>query len=143
MSKQTNKQIEINNKEAEANFLRPDNNDDNSIFAEEGQLCCDVYQNEKNIIIKSTIAGVEPKNLHISVSNDMLTIRGWRENTDNIKEEDYFCKECYWGTFSRSIVLPQEVNPNKTTASIKNGVLTINMPKKYKSTNIKIKSFDE
>lgn len=108
-------------------------------FTGEGQLSCDVYQDEDNIIVKSTIAGVEPQNLDISVSNDLLTIRGFREMDEKITTEDFYCRECYWGAFSRSIVLPQEVDQNKTKATLKNGVLTVKLPKKYKTTSIKIK----
>lgn len=124
-------------------FLQEELEHDSELFEGEGQLSCDVYQNKDDIIVKSTIAGVDPKNIDISVSNDLLTIRGFREAEDRVQEDDYYYRECYWGTFSRSIVLPQEVDPNKTQSSLKNGILTIILPKKYKSTSIKVKSLDE
>ncbi|HNW09077.1 MAG TPA: Hsp20/alpha crystallin family protein [bacterium] len=114
-----------------------------NLWQSEGQLSCDVLQDENFIIIKSAIAGVEPKNLDISVSNDLLTIRGWRDIDETIKNEDFYCREIYWGSFSRSIVLPQEVDPNRTEAILKNGILTIKLPKKYKTASIAVKHFDD
>ena len=113
-----------------------------NLFGGEGQLSCDVYQDKENIIIKTTIAGVEAKNLDIAVKNDLLTIRGFRQMDEEIAEENFYTRECYWGTFSRSIVLPQEVNQTKSKATLKNGVLTIILPKKYKTTSISIRRFD-
>lgn len=112
-------------------------------FAGEAQLSCDVWEDVDNIMIKSTVAGVKSSDLEISVSNDLLTIRGSRYQDDDIKEENYFSRECYWGSFSRSIVLPREINQKKIEATIKNGVLTIKLPKKYKTSGIKVKQLDE
>lgn len=112
-------------------------------FSGEGQLSCDVYQTNDSIIVKSTIAGVDPKDLDISVSNDILTIRGFREMSEEIAEEDFFSRECYWGSFSRSIVLPQEIDSKRVGANLKNGVLTIKLPKKYKTTSIKIRQSND
>jgi HSP20 family protein len=107
---------------------------------EEGQLSVDVYQDKNNIIIKSTIAGVEPEDVDITFDNDMITIRGKRQRDRSIKDEFYFYQECYWGGFSRSIILPVEVLSEKIQATIKNGILTITLPKaKKKDVNIKVK----
>lgn len=95
----------------------------------EGQLAIDVYQTDKKIIIKSTIAGVTPENLKISLHHDLLTISGSREHGENILNEDYLYRECYWGSFSRSIILPSEVDPKKVNAELENGVLTITLHK--------------
>lgn len=111
-------------------------------FAGEGQLSCDVYQDRDHIVVVSMLAGVDTKDLDIAVSNDLLTIRGIRRDTTTVGEEDYFARECYWGAFSRSIVLPQEVDPDKVKATLKNGVLTVKLPKKYKTTVIKIRKFN-
>lgn len=105
----------------------------------EGQLSIDVFQTPDNIIIKSTIAGVKPENVDISIENDMLTIRGQRRQEENVVEEDYFYQECYWGGFSRSIILPLEVQTDKIDASLKDGVLTVVLPKAKKSRGISIK----
>ncbi len=107
---------------------------------EEGQLSVDVYQDKKNIIVKSTVAGVAPEDVDVSFDNDMLTIRGKRKKDLTVAEDNYFYQECYWGSFSRSIILPVDVDPTKINAAIKNGILTITLPKvKKKDVNIKIK----
>lgn len=116
---------------------------DNDFYAEEGQLSCDIYQDNESIIVKSTMAGVDPDNLDIAVSNDVLTIRGFRETDEETANDDFLSREIYWGAFSRSIVLPQEVEQKKVQASLKNGVLTIKLPKKYKTTAIKVKQLDD
>ncbi len=103
---------------------------------EEGQLAIDVYQTPQNIFIKSTIAGVNPEDLKIVLHNDLLTIRGTRSSGSNFKEENYLYRECYWGNFSRSIILPAEVDPKKVEAELENGILTITL---YKSNPSKIK----
>jgi len=95
----------------------------------EGQLAIDVYQTPTEIIVKSTIAGVKPEDLKVSLHNDLLSIKGKREEKLDIKEEDYFYKECYWGSFARSIILPAEVNNHKVEAVLENGVLTVTLYK--------------
>ena len=90
---------------------------------EEGQLSIDVFQTNNAIVVKSTIAGVKPGDIDISINNDMLTIRGKREMSEEIREENYLYKECYWGSFSRSIILPVEVQEDKIDALLENGVL--------------------
>ncbi len=95
----------------------------------EGQLAIDVYQGDKKIIVKSTIAGVKPEDLKISLHHDLLTIKGKREIKEEIKEEDYLYRECYWGSFSRAIILPAEVDNKRVEAELENGVLTITLYK--------------
>jgi HSP20 family protein len=106
---------------------------------EEGQLSIDVYQTPENIVVKSTIAGVEPSDIDISINNDMLTIRGKREEKSKIDSDDYLYKECYWGSFSRSIILPVEVEANKIEAILEDGVLTVILPKSKTSKQISVK----
>lgn len=105
----------------------------------EGQLSVDVYQTPNSIVIKSTIAGVKPEDVDIAIENDMLTIRGQRKIGEEIVEENYFYQECYWGGFSRSIILPVEVVTDKIDAALKDGVLTVTLPKAKKSKGISIK----
>jgi len=101
----------------------------------EGQLAIDVYQTDKKIIIKSTIAGVKPEDLKISLHHDLLTIKGTRSAGAEVSAEDYLYQECYWGSFSRSIILPAEVDNKRVEAELENGVLTISL---YKITPNKI-----
>jgi HSP20 family protein len=106
----------------------------------EGQLAIDVFQTNKKIIIKSTIAGVKPEDLKIALHNDLLTIKGQRSVKEDIKEEDYLYRECYWGSFSRSIILPAEVDNKRVEAELENGVLTITLYKNYPSQiEVKVK----
>lgn len=95
----------------------------------DGQLAVDVYQTADHIVIQSTVAGVRPEDLDVSISNDLVTIRGVRNRDQEVAEEDYFTQECYWGGFSRSIVLPVDVLSEKADAAMKNGILTITIPK--------------
>lgn len=95
----------------------------------EGQLTIDVYQTDNDIVIKSTIAGVKPEDLDISINNDMVTIKGERKNEESIEHGNYYYQECYWGSFSRSVLLPVDVISDKTEASLKNGILTLRLPK--------------
>ncbi len=106
----------------------------------EGQLTIDVYQTPNHVVIKSTIAGVKPEDLDITITNDMVTIRGKREKDEEIRTEDYYYQECYWGSFSRSVILPVDVESDKAEAGLKNGILTIRLPKveKVKTKKIKI-----
>jgi len=116
--------------------------DESSGFEEEGQLSVDVYQDNNNIYIKSTIAGVEPDDLDITFDNDMITIRGKRHQDSSINQSDYFYQECYWGSFSRSIILPVDVDEDKIEATVRNGILTVVLPK-AKRRGINIKMEDE
>ena len=95
----------------------------------EGQLTIDVYQTDTEIVIKSTIAGVKPEDLDVSINNDMVTIKGERKNEEVVSVENYYYQECYWGHFSRSVVLPVDIISDKAEASLKNGILTIRLPK--------------
>ena len=105
----------------------------------EGQLTIDVYQTPADIVIKSTIAGVSPEDLDITITNDMVTIKGKREKDEEIQNDNYYYQECYWGAFSRSVILPVDVETEKAEAVMKNGILTIKLPKIEKITTKKIK----
>ncbi len=109
----------------------------------EGQLTIDVYQTETEIVIKSTIAGVKPEDLDVSISNDMITIKGERKNEEVVDDNGYYYRECYWGSFSRSVVLPMDVLPEKIDATLKNGILTIRLPKAdvTKTKKIQVRGF--
>jgi HSP20 family protein len=105
----------------------------------EGQLTVDVFQDEDHIIIQSTIAGVTAENMDIAITNDMVTIKGRRESGERIRPADYFYQELYWGPFSRSIILPVDIDADNAKASMKNGILTIKLPKLEKSKTKKIR----
>ncbi len=105
----------------------------------EGQLAIDLYKTKDALVMKSTIAGVTEDDLAIHIANDLLTIKGQRQRDEVVAQEDYFYQECYWGGFSRTVVLPMEIISEGVEASLKHGVLTIHMPLAQKSRSIKVK----
>jgi HSP20 family protein len=109
---------------------------------EDAELTVDVYQTPADIIVQTMVAGVKPEDLDLTIGRDMITVKGKREESRIIDEENYFTKELYWGTFSRTILLPQEVDPEEAEATEKHGLLTIKLPKidKEKKTSVKVKS---
>jgi len=110
--------------------------------SEEAELAVDVYQTPTDIIVQTMVAGVKPEDLELSVTRDMVTIVGKREEARNIDEGNYFTKELYWGRFSRTISLPQEVEPEEVEATERHGLLTIKIQKvdKGKTNTVRVRS---
>lgn len=108
---------------------------------EEGQLTVDVYSTRSDIIIKTMVAGVKPEDLDVTITRDSVTIRGKREEERNLSNEDYIHRELYWGTFSRTIELPEEIDVEESEAIEKYGLLILRMPKidKNRQTKLKVK----
>lgn len=109
---------------------------------EEGELTVDLYQTPTEIIIQAFVAGVRPEDLTIHITRDVITLKGKREDVRKIDTDNFFLQELYWGTFSRNIALPQEIEPEEAEAVEKHGLLMIRLPKidKDKQTNLKVKS---
>jgi len=109
---------------------------------EEGELAVDVYQTPTHIIIKAMIAGVRPEDLDVSITRDMVTLRGKRERHTEGTAGDFFFSELYWGSFARTVVLPQEIDIEGADAVEKHGLLTLRLPKldKGRQAKLKIKS---
>lgn len=105
---------------------------------EEGRLAVDVFETDKELCIKSAIAGVKPEDLEVFVHNDMLTIRGKR-TADEESGSRHLVRECHWGSFSRSVILPSEVDVDMIAATLKDGVLIVRMPKKHRSKLVSVK----
>src|SRR3989344_1523551 len=105
----------------------------------EGELAVDVYQTPTHIVIKAMIAGVRPEDLDISITRDMVTVRGKRERHTEGVNGDFFFQELYWGSFVRTIVLPQEVEIEEAEATEKHGLLTVRLPKVDKGRQAKLK----
>jgi HSP20 family protein len=105
----------------------------------EGALNIDMYQTKDNVIIKSTIAGVRPDDIDITVANDMVTIKGTRQREEKVSNDDYFYQECYWGSFSRSVIVPVDIDSEEIEADLKDGILTIIIPKAAKAKTKKVK----
>lgn len=96
-----------------------------------GKLAIDVYQTPTHVIIIAPIAGIHTDDIDIKIENDVLTITGHRDHiTKGIKPDDYLANECYWGEFSRSIILPNALDTDNLHANFKQGILTIEIPKK-------------
>jgi len=106
---------------------------------EEGELTVDIYDKGDAIVIQSTVAGVKPEDLDVSITNDSVTIRGRRERHEEVREEHYYYKELFWGTFSRSVILPEEIDEDAAEASLKHGLLTLRLPKKRRGVVQKLK----
>ena len=108
----------------------------------EAELTVDVHQTPSEIIVKTMVAGVKPEDLDVAISRDMVTIKGKRESERMISDEDYFHQELYWGAFSRTIVLPQEIDPEGAEAIERHGLLIIKLPKidKNRQTRLRVKS---
>lgn len=107
----------------------------------EGELTVDVYQTSDDIIVKTMIAGVKPDDIEVNITRDMVTIKGKRSEDDD-SAQDYFHRELYWGSFSRTIMLPEEIEVEDAEAIEKHGLLTIRLPKidKSKQSKLRVKS---
>lgn len=113
-----------------------------TVDAEEGELPIDMYQTPQEVIIRAMIAGVRPEDLEISITREMVVVRGRRQEHHESAGHDFFHQELYWGAFSRTILLPHEVEPEEAEAIEKHGLLTIRIPKinKEKKASLKVKS---
>ncbi len=105
----------------------------------EGQLTLDVYQNDMEIVIKTPVAGVKQEDLDVEISSDLVKIRGKRKQEETIAQDNYFHQELYWGNFSRSVILPAEIDEEQAEATLANGILTIRLPKLKKDEAKKLK----
>ena len=121
------------------NISKKEEPEDNGENMPEGQLAIDVYETAAEIVIKSTIAGAKGEDIDVGIEDNAVNIRGSRHKEEKIKGENYLYQECYWGAFSRSIILPTEVDSEKAHASLKDGILTIKIPKLKKERERKIK----
>ncbi len=108
---------------------------------EEGQLAVDVFQTSEEIVVVAPVAGVKPSDLAINITDEVLTIKGARNFQFKAASNDYFTQECFWGSFSRSIILPESVDASNVSASFKNGILTVRIPKveRIRTRMVKIK----
>lgn len=119
-------------------------NDRANIFEaeeEDGELSVDVYETPSEIVLKTMVAGVKPEDLDVAISRESVTIRGKREEDRTISKEDYFHRELYWGSFSRTVMLPAEIDVDEAEAIEKFGLLILRLPKldKNRQTKLKVK----
>ena len=118
-----------------------DSGDDNG-SAQDGELPVDMYQTDDAIVIRALVAGVSPSELEISITRDMVTLRGVREEFQEAHDDNYFHRELFWGSFSRTLLLPEEVAIDEAEAQEKHGMLEIKLPKldKHRTTQLKVRS---
>jgi HSP20 family protein len=109
---------------------------------QDGELPVDMYQTDDAIVIRALVAGVSPNELEISITRDMVTVRGVREEYQEAHDQGYFHRELFWGSFSRTLLLPEEVAIDEAEAQEKHGLLEIRLPKldKHRSTQLKVRS---
>lgn len=109
---------------------------------QEGELPVDMYQTDDAIIIRALVAGVSPSDLDISITRDMVTLKGMREEFQEAHDDNYYHRELFWGSFSRTLLLPEEVAIDEAEAQEKHGMLEIRLPKldKHRSTRLEVKS---
>jgi len=109
--------------------------------SKEGQLSVDVFQSPDEITIVAPIAGVDPNDISITITDDVITIKGERGHKTTLKKEDCFIQECFWGSFSRSVVLPADTDTSKVDAECNNNVLVVRIPRieRVRTQIIKVK----
>jgi HSP20 family protein len=90
----------------------------------------DLIENERDFKVKAEVAGYNPDDIDVSVTDGFLTLSGERQDEDEEKDENYLRRETSYGSFQRTIALPETANCEKAEASFKNGVLNIEIPKK-------------
>lgn len=105
---------------------------------EEDKLPIDVYQDDSYIYLKSPVPGADVEDIDINIDNDLITIRVHRESSESINQDDYFFQECFWGSLSRSLILPAEIEADAVQANLRNGILTVTLPKINRSTGIRV-----
>jgi len=112
------------------------------VVSEDDNLSIDVYETANDIIVKTMCAGVRPEDLDVSITREQITIRGERHEDSVVNEDNFYARELYWGSFSRTFNLPEEVDPEEAEATEKHGLLVIRLPKiqKDKQTRVKVKS---
>lgn len=113
----------------------------------EWQVPIDMYQTDNEIVVKAAIPGLKPEEVDISITGDTLTIKGEHKEDKEVKDEDYFYKECRFGAFSRTLTIPVKVKSDKAEAVFENGILTLTLPKaeevKPKQIKVKVKAEKE
>jgi len=100
----------------------------------------DVYENDDAVVVKGALPGVRPEEVDISVTGDVLTIKGETKSEEESKDGSYHRRELRYGAFARSVALPTLVDYDKAEATFENGILTVSLPKaeEVKPKSIKI-----
>jgi len=139
------KKIKVENpQEAKEPAVIPQKADPDEVFSQDGELVIDVFETNSDFVVLTAIAGVQIKDLDISLEKGMMVIKGSRVDPhpsvgSGQDDKKYFYQECYWGPFSRKIVLPENIDVDKADAQMDKGVLTIKIPKTENSGKIGVK----
>jgi len=94
-----------------------------------GSLAVDMYETDKDIVVKAALPGIKPEDIDITVTEDVLTIKGETKAEEEVEQENYHLRERRYGAFQRSVRLPTDVKADKAEAVFENGVLTLTLPK--------------
>jgi len=106
---------------------------------DEGELMVDIFDDGDNIVIQAIVGGVRDEDLDVQVTDDAVTIKGSRERHQEIEERNFYYRELYWGSFTRSIILPQEIISDEADATVKKGLLTVKLPKRDRNRSQKVR----
>jgi len=117
----------------------PEESKPTDIFDQDGELVVDVYETDSDFVVLAAIAGIQIKDLDISLEKDMMVIKGNRCDPHDHPDKKYFYQECYWGPFSRKIVLPENIDIDKADAQIDKGILTVKIPRNESVNKIGVK----
>ena len=109
------------------------------IFNQDGELVVDVFETGADFVVLAAIAGIQIKDIDISLEKDMMVIKGNREDPHDHSEKKYYYQECHWGPFSRKIILPENIDIDKADAQMDKGVLTIKIPKTEDNGKVGVK----
>jgi HSP20 family protein len=96
-------------------------------------LALDMYETADSVVVKTGVAGVKPEEIDITITGDVLTIKGETEAEEKVEKDNYIRQERRYGAFQRSVQLPGSLLTDKAQASFENGVLTLTIPKSEKS----------
>ena len=131
--------LNIKDLDEEEDEIEIEEDEIDSLVTVEGQLGIDLFETQLEVIVKTMIPGVRKEDIDISLSRDMLTIRGERKDEKTIADDDYHYKELYWGTFSRTVKLPHEVDIDRAEATESQGMLTLRLPRIDRGRQAKLK----
>jgi len=120
-------------------LISEDMEDDVMVPNEEGELAIDMYETQDSVVVQAMTAGTRKNDLDIMITRESITIRGERHSDARVHDDSYITQELYWGAFSRTIQLPDEIEVEEAMAKEEHGLLTIRLPKIDKHRQAKLK----
>lgn len=107
----------------------PSPSKEKSWIKKDGELAVDIYETENDIVIMAPVGGISRDEIEIITEKDMVIIKGNRERKECDEIKNFYSKECFFGPFSREIILPEETDPSRIKANLESGILIIKAPK--------------